>query len=573
MTPSLRGLISWLTSITRPVHKPLFISAALRIVNLSLDIVLFGLAGGGVMALVSGSGSITTLLMWLVIVSLLKAIAYYLEQFSGHYVAFKALELLRTYVFAKLWPKAPGIITHARSGDILASLTRDVDRIEVFYAHTFAPLVAAYVVSPLAVIIAGFTCGWDLVWGAGLALLLSLFVVPVIGTRGALAATRRTLERRRDLAHHVTDSVFGKADVVGYGKQQLRMEEMEGLGADISVTAAKARRVVAFRRGANVALLAATCLSIVLSGSGHSPVVVAALTAGALRLYEGPRGLEDAVGYLDHSFASARRLWEISHAPELVTDGPDTYTGRAPAVSFRDVSYAYRTESGERAGFALDGVSIEAPAGGHTVIVGPSGSGKSTTIQLLARYDDPDSGSVLLDGEPVSRFTLDSLRTSVAIVSQKNQLLASSIAENLRLANPTATDEELMTALSLAGMSQDIAQMPEGLATHVGMGASRLSGGQAQRLCLARALLMDPAVLVLDEFTANLNTELEQEIRANISQAFPDVTIIEVTHRLESVRDADRIILLDRGRVIAEGTSADIEAGSGSVSAFFRENV
>lgn len=573
MNPSIRSLIAWLTSITRPVHKPLFVSALLRIINLSLDIVLFGLAGGGVMALVTSSGSVGPLLGWLVLVSLLKAFAYYLEQFSGHYVAFKALELLRTYVFAKLWPKAPGIITHARSGDILASLTRDVDRIEVFYAHTFAPLVAAYVVSPLAVIIAGITCGADLVWGAALALALSLFVVPVIGTRDALAATRSTLERRRDLAHHVTDSVFGKAEVVGYGRQELRLAEMEEVGEQISATSARARRVVAVRRGANVVLLAATCLTIVLAGAGHSPVVVAALAAGALRLYEGPRGVEDAVGYLDHSFASARRLWEISHAPELVSDGPDTYTGRAPAVSFHNVSYAYRTEGGERAGFALDSVSIEAPAGAHTVIVGPSGSGKSTTIQLLARYDDPDEGTITLDGVPVNRFTLDSLRTSVAIVSQKNQLLASSIADNLRLARPEATDEELMEALALAGMAKDIGAMPEGLATHVGMGANRLSGGQAQRVCLARALLMDPAVLVLDEFTANLNSELEQEIRANIAAAFPSVTIIEVTHRLDSVRGADRIVMLDRGRVVAEGTPADIEAGSGSLSAFFHENV
>lgn len=573
MNPTIRELIGWLTSITRPVHKPLFVSAALRIVNLSLDIVLFGLAGGGVMALLTGSGSLPVLLAWLIAVSLLKAVAYYLEQFSGHYVAFKALELLRTYVFAKLWPKAPAIITHSRSGDILASLTRDVDRIEVFYAHTFAPLVSAYVVAPLAVLITGFACGFDIVWPAAIFLAIALFVVPTLGTRGALAATRTTLERRRDLAHHVTDSVFGKADVVGYGKQAERLAQMEEIGREVSASAARARRVAAFRRGTNVALLAGTCFSIALLGQDHSPVVIAALAAGSLRLYEGPRGVEDAVGYLDHSFASARRLWEISHAPEIVTDGPAEYAGKAPEVTWRNVSYAYRTEAGQAAGFALEDVTIRAKAGGHTVIVGPSGSGKSTTIQLLARYDDPDVGTVELDGQPVQNFTLNSLRTSVAIVSQKNQLLAASIAENLRLAAPEATDEELMEALDLAGMAEDVAAMPQGMDTHVGMGANRLSGGQAQRLCLARALIMDPAVLVLDEFTANLNSELEAQIRANIARAFPRVTIIEVTHRLESVREADRIIMLDRGRVVAEGTPADIEAGSGSISGFFRENV
>ncbi|MCI2003175.1 MAG: ABC transporter ATP-binding protein, partial [Ancrocorticia sp.] len=144
-TPNLHGLLTWLTGITHPVHKPLLVSTFFRFINLTLDIVLFGLAGGGVAAIITGTTA-WPVFLWLVIVALVKASAYYLEQLTGHYVAFKALELLRTEVFSSLWPKAPAIVTHAKSGDILASLTRDVDRIEVVYAHTFAPVVSAFVV-------------------------------------------------------------------------------------------------------------------------------------------------------------------------------------------------------------------------------------------------------------------------------------------------------------------------------------------------------------------------------------------------------------------------------------------
>ena len=160
--PTTRELVRWLTSQTRPVHRPLFVSTLLRIVNLSLDVVLFGLAAAGAVSSVQGKG-LGSCLPVLVLVAMAKAAAYYLEQLTGHYVAFKALELLRTMVFSNLWPKAPAIVGATRSGDVLASLTRDVDRIEVVYAHTFAPVVSALVVPPVFVVGAGLAAGWQAV--------------------------------------------------------------------------------------------------------------------------------------------------------------------------------------------------------------------------------------------------------------------------------------------------------------------------------------------------------------------------------------------------------------------------
>lgn len=574
--PSLKELLKWLTSITRPVHKPLYISTVFRILNLCLDIALFALAGAGVAAAITSRTALTSWLVALVLVALAKAGTRYAEQFTGHYVAFKALELLRTHVFATLWPKAPAIVAHSRSGDVLTSLTRDVDRIEVVYAHTFAPVISAYITPILALVVAGVCAGWDTVAIPAVCVAIGLFIVPFAGLRQAMKHTHRTLELRRAMAHHVSDSVFGAEEAVTYGREVERISEANALSDKVNASAVVPLRVAGLRRAANLTLALVSCIGAVYAGinGGHSLIATMAVAAGALRLFVGPVGVEDAAGYLDHSLAAARRLWDISHEPERVSDGPRILNlTEAPAVAFENVSYTYTARSeGEMAGadFALRDVNIEIPAGERTVLVGPSGSGKSTAVHMLLRYDDPSAGQVTIGGVPVTEFTLDSLRHGVVCVAQSNQLLNSSIGANVRLGVPDASDEEVWSALEAAGMAGEVRAMPAGLATSVGQDGSRLSGGQAQRLCLARAILMKPQVLVLDEFTAALNVELEKEIREQIAKCLAGVTIIEVTHRLESAEDADRVVLMDCGRVVAIGTPTEIRAASGSMIEFFR---
>lgn len=568
--PTVPELVRWLTSHTRPVHKPLYVSTLFRIINLSLDIVIFALAAGGITAVVTRDISATSVLLILVGLALVKALCYYLEQLTGHYVAFKALELLRTLAFSQLWPKAPAIVSRARSGDVLTSLTRDVDRIEVVYAHTFAPVVSAVVVPPLFVIGTGIVWGWATAAIPALCVLLSLFAVPFIGLRSSMKATHQTLGLRRDLSHHLTDSVFGAEEVVGYGRISERLNDMEKIEDTVSASAARARRGNGMRRAGNL-LLTVLCVigvAYVAMASGHSVVVVATLVGGSLRLFEGARGVEDAAGYLDYSLAAARRLWDICHEPAAVEEGSKVLElAGPPSISLRNITYTY-PQAHEP---ALNDVSIEVPSGGHVVLVGPSGSGKSTTVNMLLRYDNPHSGHVLINGEPVDNFTFDSLRSNVVVVSQRNQLLNTTIRENVLLGAPHSTDKDIWNALELACVAQDVKEMPDGLETWVGQAGSQLSGGQAQRLCLARALMMKPRVLVLDEFTAQLNSELEKTIRANIETL--GVTIIEVTHRLDLVTSADSIVLMDRGRVVACGSPSHIEKTDGSLKEFFTRNV
>lgn len=560
-TTSIRTVLPWILGVTRPVHAPLYFSTLMRIVELSLNVVLFGFLMREVLTLAFDPAHEALLRVVGIILAIacVKALAYYLEQFSGHFVAFKALELLRARAFASLWPKAPGVLRHATSGDLIASLTRDIDRIEVLYAHTLAPVIAGIIV-PLGL---GVSCaliwGWHIALPAFICSMLSACVVPLIGFQSSLASTSESLLSRRRLSQHVTDSVFGAEEVVSYGREAERLEEMSHIDVDIRHGYARPSRYRALRRAANIMLTYSAIALTVLIGIGThtSPEIIAFIAGGCMVLFDAPRGLEDAVGALDHSLAAARRLYDICHIPALVDDGPHELP---PASAHRDSSLSPTHSDGDSLGVRWDHVSYaypdarrtpvlhdfsaEAPAGKHTLIIAPSGSGKSTAVQLLVRYDDPTSGTVYLGDSPVTDYTLTSLRRSVALVPQRPELLNTTIRDNLLLAAPDATESELWQALALAHIDDDIRQMPAGLNTPTGTEGSGLSGGQMQRLCLARALLTSPRVLVLDEFTANVNSELDEAIHRSLQQALPHLTIIEITHQRDMCSRADHVIEL-----------------------------
>lgn len=233
---------------------------------------------------------------------------------------------------------------------------------------------------------------------------------------------------------------------------------------------------------------------------------------------------------------------------------PDTATAPAhwhtpPELSFHSVRFTYDGAPAP----ALDGVSFTARAGRTTAIVGPSGAGKSTLLALLLRHHDPQEGRITLDGRPTTEYALDSLRQGIAVVSQETYLFHATIADNLRLARPDATDDELTRAARAAGIHDEIAALPDGYATLLGERGATLSGGQRQRLALARALLSDAPVLVLDEATSSVDERREADIVRELLNAVGGRTVLVVAHRLAAVRSADRIVVLDAGRVDAVG--------------------
>ncbi|WP_041479331.1 amino acid ABC transporter ATP-binding/permease protein [Corynebacterium ulcerans] len=544
MPPSLGEVVRWVLSITRPVHAPLYFSIVMRIIQLSLGIMIFGLAAQGVGGIVIGTDRITPVLVTLAVLACIKAVAHYLEQFSGHYVAFKALELLRGAAFSRLWPKAPGVLRSTKSGDLVTSLTRDIDRIEVLYAHTIAPTIAGVTV-PL-----GFGVAWGLLYGwqlSAVPLIFGLFsalVVPLIGAKQSFVATQKVLSRRRELSQHVTDSVFGAEEIVSYGRQQERLEQSWDIAGDVAKLAMPAAHYRALRRGINLGLTYACVLGVLIVGiaSNANPADIAFIMGGCLLLFDAPRGLEDAAGALDHSLAAARRLHHICHLPAAVSDGTLSVDRTQPVtITWDNVSYAY-PDAPEKP--ILQGFTQTIANGEHAVFVAPSGSGKSTAVHLLLRFDNPSSGDILLNGISVSQYQLAELRKAIALVPQRSELLTASIKSNLLLACPDATEEAMWHVLSVVHLDQEIHRLPQGLDSLTGTEVAGLSGGQMQRLCLARALLTQPSVLVLDEFTANVNAELDQAIRSSLKENYPELTIIEISHRAHEHGDDQRVISL-----------------------------
>lgn len=570
--PTRTVLIGWLLRVTRPVLAPLLCSTLCRVADLLLGVGLFALGAHAVVstgtALASGGPvpSPWTVLGAMVVMSLAKGALRYGEQFTGHFVAFKALELLRGEIFRALIPRAPRVSATSRSGDLLARATKDVDRIEVFFAHTIAPVVSAVVVPVTVLVAIGAGVSWELAAVALPFLLGALAVVPLAGRRHGLASARRTAEARAALTQHVTDSIQGLSEIVGYGRADERLAETAALDDDVARAGRPAAVWAAVRRGAVALLVLVGPLAVLAVGAPRvrsgdiGAAALAAAVAGLVRLAETVRAVEELAAALSSSLAAAERVYELVDSPVEVPDGEHELAARpAHDVSWEDVVYTY-----PGAGSAsLHGVSLRAAEGEWTCLVGASGSGKTTLAGLAVRTDVPQYGRVAIDGVDAAELTGDSLRREVALVPQRAHLFRASVADNVRLARPDADDEEVVAACRAACVHDDVEAMRAGYDTLIGERGATVSGGQRQRLALARALLARPSVLILDEFTSHLDPGLDAAVRASVRRWARECTVIEITHRLAHVDGADHVVVLDDGRVVQDGSPDELMAVDG----------
>lgn len=565
--PRRSVLIAWMLRVTRPVLAPLLGSTLCRIADLLLGVGLFALAAHAVVDTASALAAGTPVpSLWPVVavmaaVSLAKAALRYGEQFLGHFVAFKALELLRGEIFRALLPRSPRVSATSRSGDLLARATKDVDRIEVFFAHTFAPVVSAAVVPTTVLLVVGAKVSWVLSAVALPFLLGALLLGPLAGRRLSLASARRTAAARGVLTQHVTDSVQGIGEIVGYGRSAERLEDTAALDAEVVHAGRPAAVAASVRRGAIHLLTVGAPLAMLAVGAPRvqaGTIELAALAAAVavvVRLAETVHGVEELTGALNTSFAAAERVYELVDAPVEIPDGGrELEAADRHEIVWEDVVYAYPGAAAP----ALRGVGLRAAAGEWTCLVGVSGSGKTTLAGLAVRTDVPGGGRVLVDGVDVRELTGDSLRREVVLVSQKAHLFRASVADNVRLARPGATDAEVEAACRAACIHDDVVAMEDGYDTLVGERGASVSGGQCQRLALARALLARPAVLVLDEFTSHLDPGLDDAVRASVRRWARGCTVVEITHRLGHVGDADHVVVLDGGRVVQAGAPAEL---------------
>src|SRR3984957_2318680 len=269
-------------------------------------------------------------------------------------------------------------------------------------------------------------------------------------------------------------------------------------------------------------------------------------------------------------FAKLGEAVQVLALPHEMQDAPDArpLVVRGGTIQFKHVSFKY--PSGQQ---VLKDFHLDVPAGQKVGLVGRSGAGKSTIIALLQRLYDPDTGAVLIDGQNIAQVTQESLRGSIAVVQQDISLFHRSLLENLRYGRPEASDEEVFRAVEAAKCTEFINQMPEGFDTLVGERGMKLSGGQRQRLAIARAFLMNAPIVLLDEATSSLDTESEQAIQEALSRLFKGRTVLAIAHRLSTLDAFDRIVVLDRGRIVEDGPPRRLLQSTGIYSRMYGRQI
>jgi thiol reductant ABC exporter CydC subunit len=504
-------------------------------------------------------------LVALVALALGKAVFTWLEGWLAHQVAYGLLAALRKTAYDALEPLAPAYTQKRRTGDITTMVMNDIETLETFFAHALVPVTVSILV-PAAILVALAFFAPVLV-AVLLPFMVAVAGLPVLGRHWGEAQARAVAERRAEVNAHMVDSVQGLREILSFGRGRARAEEVRRGSWALGRAQLRHSRFEGGLAGATETLVVLGGLSVLLAAVGL-------VTSGAVDRFELPLLLLLSMGAfrpvidlaaiartLNEVAVATRRYFTVIDEPVLVLEHTADSPGpRPPAIEFRDVTFAYLADEPP----VLRDVTFAVQPGETVALVGPSGAGKSTCASLLLRFWDPQAGEIRLGGENLRDFPLEDLRRRIAVVQQDNYLFNASIRENLKLGRPEATQEEVEAAARQANIHDFIVSLPEGYDTIAGERGLKLSGGQRQRLAIARALLKDAPILILDEATSNLDSENERAIRAAIARLMVGRTALVIAHRLSSIVAADRVVMLERGAVVATGRHADLVAEDGA---------
>lgn len=479
---------------------------------------------------------------------------------------------LRTAVYHHLQSLPLRFFTTTHAGDLQARIASDIGGLQTFVTTTAASTVTS-VTTLLATVAAMLLLDWRLAC-VSLALLPAVLVVSQSVGRLRRQITQRRQEQMAALTSHVEESlsVRGVAAARTMGRSGTLAEEFTGHSAelaDLDLRAAMTGR----RRIARLSVLMSSLSVFLYWGAGLSASVGGStLSIGTLVAFVtlqnsllGPAMSLAQVGVQMHSsLALFTRVFEYLDQEPGVRERPGALSLPRDEVKGALALHAVHFRHCDDAEPAVHSLSLNIPAGSRIAIVGETGSGKSTVAQLLVRLHDPTRGRVTLDGHDLKDLTFKTLSDAIAVVPQDPYLVHASIADNLRMAKPDATDHELSEACLAAGIHARVLELPDGYASTVGAGGQQLSGGEKQRIALARALLRDARVLVLDEATSALDTRTEHRIQRSLARLAEDRTVVTIAHRLSTVRHADGIAVLHRGRLVEFGTHDELLAADGA---------
>lgn len=540
----------------------LLLGGALGLVTLFSSIGLLTLSGWFITASgLAGLGLIATFEIFrpgagVRFFALTRTVGRYFERVVTHDATFRILAELRVWLFDRMIPLAPGKVARMRSGDVLNRVTADIDALDNLYLRVLAPSAIALLLGAGFV---AFLAIWSvpIAVAVGIALLLAGVGVPLATGRLGATTGKAIVERTEGLRIGSVDALQGLAEIAvfragaraaarirsdsdGLIAAQRRMARVGGLGSGLSLLIAQ------------TAVLATLVIGLQQLAAGQaSGAVLAMMVLGVMAAFELTAPLPLAFQYLGRTKAAAGRLLDIARAKPTVVDPdrPRDLPARG-AITLDRVTYRYQPERGP----VLEGLSLTVGEGEHVAVIGASGSGKSTLATLLLRLADPLDGAIRLGDVDIRDVSQAELHRRIGYLSQRSELFDATIADNLRIADPHADAQHLRAALAQAQLGAFVDALPDGLDTWIGEGGTRLSGGQARRIALARVILKDAPILLLDEPTEGLDAETETMVLQALRRFAEDRSVILITHREAGLAAMDRVVRLEAGR-LAESAS------------------
>ena len=502
---------------------------------------------------------VKTIITVMIVIAVLRGILHYVEQYCNHFIAFKLLAIIRHKVFASLRKLCPAKLEGRDKGNLISIITTDIELLEVFYAHTISPIAIATLTSMVMVIFIG-----RYHWLAGMLALAAYLIVGVAipmwnGKRGS----QKGMEFRTsfgELNSFVLDSLRGLDETIQYGQGEKRKEQMTGQSKNLAGMQESLSKMEGSQRSfTNMVILLASfgmlALTIWLYAKGEMGFEgILTCTIAMMGSFGPVVALSSLSNNLNQTLASGERVLSLLEETPLVEEIPgDVETEESTDHTFtgakaENVTFAYKVSETET-DTILDHYSLTLQPGQITGIHGASGSGKSTLLKLLMRFWDVQEGSVSVDGADVREIPTKHLRDMESYVTQETHLFHDSIANNIAIAKPGATREEIMEAAKKASIHDFIMTLPKGYDTEVGELGDTLSGGEKQRIGIARAFLHDAELILLDEPTSNLDSLNEGIILKSLKESAEKKTVVLVSHRVSTMNVADVVYEMENGRI------------------------
>ncbi|WP_449370805.1 thiol reductant ABC exporter subunit CydC [Thiomonas sp.] len=573
--PQARADLRRLVGLFLPYRSWMLWGAVAALVTLLANVALMAASGWFIaqMALVGLVGGIMDYFTPAAIIrgaAITRTAGRYIERLVTHEATFRLLQALRVWFYRRLEPLAPARLQELRSADLSSRLISDIDALNHLYLRVLVPIGVALLGGALILGMMALYSG-RVAASTLLFLLLAGMAVPLLTFRLGHAPGRKLVAQRADLRSAAVDGMQGLGELRVYGGVERQAQRIAVLTDAMIEQQRQLSRATGLSQGllglsANLAMWCALLLAVPLvTDASIAPAELPMLALFVLSSFEAVLPLPLALQMLGETLAAARRVFGILDARPQIEEPADMPVPQweNAEVQIDGLRLRYPGARGEAA-WALDGLSLHLRAGERVALVGPSGAGKSTLVQALLRFWDYQEGSVRIGGHDLRAWPGEALRAHIAVVSQDTYLFNTTIRDNLMLAKPEATFDEVVAACKAAQLHDFISALPEGYETWVGEAGTRLSGGQARRVAIARALLRNAPLLILDEPTEGLDALTERDLLRDIAQLMQGRTVLLISHRIAALPAAvDRVLVMEAGRVVETGTPAELLARQG----------